>query len=570
MPDQFNQGEEPMIIGNAASAVRTDVDHTIEHFLNAAKNEYSACIQRTPQDLRDFMNDGKKRGHKYGARLFMVAPYRDMTREFLLTTALPLIARLFGFPASEAVVFEHGLERKGKAASGVHFHFAVSHADPVTGKVRDWGWSNAIVERGSRTLEDMTGEPIQLGRFQTAVIRAMRADGENELADRIEAAHPPGAQPKGRTAKRTIEQPARARGIDLRDLNEIVGTTYNAATNLDALRAGLAVRGLSLEISNRIPDRLAWVIHKNGRFVRSLCGALPRVSLATIVAKIGEPNGPEIRSENEHRSHDRDVGSNLGRVEMAARGNGGADSVRPGPVAADDGVAEEVFVTALNEADIGPFEKLLQRALHSAQSALAQIIEYLARAEAQARRFLVRAADEKPQPDVYVVDLRKKLAELESQRDKARLAWSDAYATAEILINKPRPPRLTEKAHNARLEQAKAHRDTMAAALERAEAAVAAHIKVSGQFEDAYQHAIAEYQATIVTAKIGGARRYLRVIARCRRLIAESIDIVWMGGPALFAHGMAEDERAKPNARWLIEGSDPEAENPQNVPGWKC
>ena len=217
MTDFEDDKEVRVIIGSPSIRSDSGASSTLDHMLSCAKNEYAACIQRAPADLKDMFEDAKARGQLFGPKLIMIAPHLSLSRERMLSTVLPLLARVMGFPAEEAVIFEHRLERKGGEAN-VHWHMAINHANPITGKVRDWSWTYAKAERCSRTLEVLLGEQIQVGRSQSAVIRALRNDGEHDLADAIESAHPPHTEPKGRTAKRQLEQPAKRVGEDLREV----------------------------------------------------------------------------------------------------------------------------------------------------------------------------------------------------------------------------------------------------------------------------------------------------------------------------------------------------------------
>jgi hypothetical protein len=210
----FEDEDAPVIIGNQNAG---EVHHTLAHFRNGAKNEYAIMIQGCEQDAIDMWQDAKAHGLKHWGKLFMVAPHRILTRSLFLSLVVPMICEAFDVQEKEAKIWEHGLERKDDAAAPVHWHIAFPHFDK-SGKVRrTWGNSHLKCERISRELEVLLDEKIQLGRHQKySILEIQRTNPE--AAEKIKAAHPPDAEPTNRTSKRQVEQAAKARDVDLREI----------------------------------------------------------------------------------------------------------------------------------------------------------------------------------------------------------------------------------------------------------------------------------------------------------------------------------------------------------------
>jgi hypothetical protein len=558
--DDAATGAHVLIIGSQAATLANGVNNTLAHMLNGAKNEYAEIVQRTAQDARDIHDDAKAKGRsKNWARCFMVAPHRMVTREVFLTEVLPLISRMYNFPANEAIVFEHGLRRKNAAASGIHWHLVVSHVDPLSGQARKWSWDYVINERISRTLEVRLGEKIQVGRHQVAVIRALRSDGEHDIADAIERAHPSGSSaPQNRTAKREIEQAAQAKGADLRDVGARVRAAYDAAGDIEEFRELLARSGLQLAVSARVEGRPAWVIHNSAGFLRSLGGALAGTSLKSIKQKIGEP--PNARS-----SPDRNDAGPSGRLgdgnpridraipEVAAAGPPGVlrvgDQLRP----VNQGSVAKIFSSAALNHPVRA-TALRDRLSSLVEGARAIAEKFISEVVRRARRFISHVAPRKVmQPNGFVLRGREELSTLRGAQERAQNASSLAYGTLLSVTMAPVPrSAAARQAHQARIDAAKKDCERCSAAVQRAKAAVEACMLKNKPFEDHYDARNREYRRTIVADEVAAANRALDVAARVETLIDERPEVLWMGAPALVRYGLIEAKKAAPTARFLV------------------
>ncbi|MGY4601241.1 hypothetical protein ACVWXL_008987 [Bradyrhizobium sp. GM22.5] len=380
---------------------------TINHLMSGARGQKVEFLQGTPEDIKDIFDLNKARGKQWGPKLFMFAPgpmmagKPAMTREFFLSVAWPAAAAMFNIPAAEGIICEH-VPQRDEDEEHDHWHVAVNHYDPLTGKARNWSWDRAKLERFSRSMELLTGGKVLVGRFQPLVIRTLREMGENEMADAIEKANPPDAQPAGRTAKRTVEQAAKAKNIDLRVVERSVRAAYVAAADRASFRAALAELGLALEVSYRIPHRPAWVIHKDGEFLRTLGGCLPRVAMATILKKLGAPEHDEqanifdaIASASAGPGRGdpgvRGSGSGNGDVHRAGAGLEGAAGPAPDRTFAGNRAAfAGVFVRVLTSMDPVKIREMQQQVDQIMVSPLLRGLQYFRKVINQAKSFMTR------------------------------------------------------------------------------------------------------------------------------------------------------------------------------------
>lgn len=560
-----NSGGCILIIGGQNASLANGVHATLDHFLSGAKNERVEIIQGTAQDARDMHDDAKAAGRlKYWGHCFMVAPHMDRSyhamRHTMLTVILPLLAKKFNFPAGEAIVFEHALKRKG--ASGTHYHVITNYRDPVTGKIRNWSFDRITNEVVSRTLEVLLGEKIQRGRHHYAVLKALREAGDNHIADAIERAIPPDAEPAARTPRRQVEQAAQAQGVDLRETGVLVRAAFDAADNITKFRELLAVSGLSLVVSYRVKDRPAWTIHNAAGFLRSLGGALAGTSLKQINAKIGEPH-EENDTGGSGGVGDADVGDNRHATALESAGDAGVfrvgDQRRPD---VERGAAQVLVRAALRNPERA--EALRDRLLSLIKGAGEVAGKFLAHVIQRATHFLANIAPHrKMQPNSYVVGLRDDLAALQDDQAAAQEAWGKAEVRVIELTLAPVPTLASAHlAHRGRIATAKKERDYLAEKLATAKANVEACVKRNRAFEEHYERQNAEYRRTVIADQISAAQRALDVSARVEGLIKEKPELLWMGAPAMVRYGLIEAKKAPANARFLINASSkPNDEN---------
>jgi hypothetical protein len=549
----FKDEDAPVIIGNQNAG---EVHHTLAHFRNGAKNEYSAMILGCEQDAVDMWHDAKAHGLKYWGKLFMVAPHRFLTRSLFLSLVVPMICEAFDVPEKEAKIWEHGLERKDDAAAPVHWHIAFPHFDK-SGKVRrTWGNSHLKCERISRELEVLLDEKIQRGRHQKySILEIQRTNPE--AAEKIKAAHPPQAEPTNRTAKRQVEQAAKARGVDLRAIAKRVRAAFHASEDQKSFEAALGL-DLKLEVSDHNRNKLAWVIHDQDGFLDTLGRMVPGIKLETITEKLGEPHARQSIEELEPiEPIDIERGADISEVgqyhnaagvyESVVAGVHGVEILGQGP---DGSREDEIFIAEINAADPALFEALRVRAAALGQTALQWALQYFAEKETSAQNYLDGAKHDLPELGVTLQYRRDQAEILREIAATAHTNWvMDAFDDS---VSATRKAELKKK------------RDDAKDALDE-------WLRVSQPYEDFYKTKCMDHAAKIVAPKVTIAERWKRVVARCRALIGAAPQVLWMSPQVIFGLGLTADLHAKPGARWFVgpPADEDHDDEPPESPGPK-
>ncbi|MGY4461539.1 hypothetical protein [Bradyrhizobium sp. LB13.1] len=496
----------PMIIQNRLAATVSGANHSIAHLLNADDNESAECIQGSPRDLVDMVNQAKAGGKKYSMMQFIIAPWQDMSREDFLTYVLPLLAMVFSFAQMRAVVFEHVKRPEDRQQGGSlrHWHICISYVDPISGKVNPgWRMSHAKCERVSREAEarGWDGPRILRGRFQSAVIAQLRSEGKHDVADKIEAAHAPDAQPEGRTDPNEIEQPARAAGINLRAISKAVKKAFYASEDYPSFSAKLADIGLELRVTNRGKSP-AWAVFNgpdDSDFVNLLTRCLPGVPRESII-KLVEKNydgsrnasavaerGAEVEQHpGRDQSRDGAVAEGAALVPDAAAQSGGSG----GPAFAGSGRAEQLFAEAVGavDRDTSVLDRLLAGANALCWGTAATFVKYMRQVEAAARRWLdhrlSKYAAQRPTATATLQHIRTEGEKLTAELGKWNVAVFEASSRISRMLGQPAPSIIGTKAHNDRTAEAQKEYEGAETAQKIAAAALKQHEASARIYED--------------------------------------------------------------------------------------
>jgi hypothetical protein len=563
----------PMVIGNQLAQTITGANHAINHMLYGDENESSTCIQGSPRDVVDMYDGAKNRGSKFATMQFVVAPKSQMSREHFLQHVLPRLAKRFGFAVLQAVIFEHEKERAaGKDIAGrLHWHIIVNYRDPLSGRVNPgWSWSHAKCECVSREIEalGLDGDSmILLGRFQKQVIKQLRLEGLHAVADLIEAAHPPGATPENRTPPPEIEQPAKAAGVDLRELGKQVKEAFHTSANREDFIVQLEQIGLTLGVSNR-SEKPAWAIcgGPDGGFLNLLSRCLPGVSRVKIHTKLGEPEnvgngaaaGDERRAEIAvHAELDQHGG------EGPAEGRQVADhaAVEPGgPVhgggSAGYGRAEELFVEALSQldAETSVLDRLMADALALTWGSVATFVKYFRNVELAARRWLddrkTKLFPQRPAASVTLEALRKEGKFLKENLGTANTTLQEIGDRISRMLGQPAPNVVGAQAHQKRLAEAEKEYNDAEAARKAASEAYEEHEKRARVFEDE----LADRQARWDEAHDKLAHKWLAIAKAALDTMKQFPLIAKYGPEAVFMLGLVNF--GKPNPTLTLDDDD--------------
>ncbi|WP_128925775.1 hypothetical protein [Bradyrhizobium guangxiense] len=547
----------PMIISNRLAATVSGANHAVQHLLNADDNEIAECIQGSPRDLIDMVNQARGGGKKYSMMQFIVAPNWDMSRADFFTFLLPLIAMVFGFAQLRCVVFEHVKRPEDRKNGGSlrHWHICVSYVDPITGKVSPgWRMSHAKCERVSREAEarGWDGPHILKGRFTPAVIAQLRSEGKHDVADKIEAAHAPYAQPEGRTAPLEIEQPARAAGIDLRAISKAVKQAFYASDDHPTFTAKLADIGLELRVTNRGKSP-AWAVFNgpdDSDFVNLLTRCLPGVprhSIINIVEKNydGRGNARAVDERGAEAAEHVGLDQPRGAVDAegtalvpdaAAQPGGSREPGRPG-----DGRAEQLFVEALGivDAETGALDRLLADAQALCFGTAAVFAKFFRNVELAARRWLdgrvTKYANQRPAVSMMLEGIRAEGDELRSQLGKCNVAVLEASSQISRMLGVPGAPTVGAKVHKQRMAEAQKEYDEAVTAQKAAADAYKAHQDQARIYEDDLAARQGRWDAKMDEL----ARKWLAVAASALATVKRFPRLVQYGPEAILALGMS-------------------------------
>jgi hypothetical protein len=538
--------EEIVIIGGSNVLTASGGDGTENHLRYGAENDRVTLIQRTWRDIHDIFDDAERLGRQYAIRQFILAPYEDMSRDFMLTVALPILAKEFKFRPFECSIVEHEKGRADPGACRVHWHIVLAHFDPDTGKVgKRWWQDRQRHERVARIIEykqwaakpeterDPAGPNFVRGRFHEANIDSLRADQNPEMqaiGAALELRLPRGIEPQGTAPADNVVRMHKRAGVDIVQLRKLCREAWKKSTTAEEFRQLLEAEGLRVTLAEEPPPR--WMIANDATVLGTLAGMV-HAKRNDVIARMGDPKYDQwyTGEESRGRSGTNDIDAGEHR-EAAALVESVVDRV---PVVAvqperqgHGSTSAELFVAALRRADPPRLKKLTDRATQLAQSAFARAISYLAAAEKGAREYLTWTAQDLPVPS-------KQLSELREKRKLLAKKMADATAALE--------------------HQSGADRDHNLEVRGRARVDIEDMDQIAAPLEALYESEAEKYRATIVKEKAERANRYLRIVPRIRALIDHAPQVLWAGVETIFARAVLEDKKAKPGARFRAEPS---------------
>jgi len=578
--------DEPVIIGNQNAGGATQ---TLAHFRSGAKNEIAEQILGSEQEARDWEKDGKRLGLRHWAKLFMVAPNGLISRAVFLSVILPLICAVFTINIDQVLAWEHRLRRRNDLASPIHWHIAAPYFDLATETVRrDWSHSHAKCERLSRVLEVLLKEPkVLLGRHQYSVVKTLRDLGEDKIADAIEAAYPPDAQPLNRTPARPVEQAAKKNGIEIREECAAVREAYLDSENMTEFATALDKSRLSVVASTR-KGRPFWLICKDGKPVQSIGKCLAGTAgNAKIHAKLGEPTNDDKQLEEQLEPEQyveprddvggRSDGADPNSVQYAEVYPEDADVVEgldgrvlrlhPEPEPHGGQGPGQVFVLRLlggMKRNKTWLERLASECAILAQGAAVRIAAYLEYCEATASAFLATAENATPAVSTALANARGKVNEAKDAALKAWSRWHKLRNDVDDHAKKLRPPIWLISGrgdYDQKLENLATQRDKANEQREKAKNVESNAIKDAAPLE--VERAAEEKRRD---KKVEDARRWLRVVTRIRSMLkTKAADVAWLGPTALFRFGYDADKNAPLDAKWYDEHNSKDADELENL-----
>ena len=225
-------------------------------------------INSGASDLHDIMSDMlvARDGSRADAAFlhFFISPARDMS-DNELRQAADIALRHFGAEDHQAAFMIHEKNR-ASGKGNRHAHVVVGRVGP-DGKVLQAGFEKIKMETATRIAEYELGEPVVLGRHHTSCLKWLRANGRNDVADYMEAAH--GSKPK--QPKSLASPGARHKierlGLNLTDVTSAVQASWDHSDNGHSFVTALYEKGFDVAPGEKAG---VYVVLKDGAVLGSL------------------------------------------------------------------------------------------------------------------------------------------------------------------------------------------------------------------------------------------------------------------------------------------------------------
>jgi hypothetical protein len=499
----------------------------------------------------------------------VLAPYeKKTTRHEALETIVPAFCKEFGVDLRIVTLVEH---EKGRAnhpdACRLHWHMLVPWYDPATGKAHDFSFDYMRQSKVSQLVAFRLGHAFVLTRHHGEIIAALRKDGEIACADALEAAFPPDARPDNATVPLPIVQAAAAKGRDMIQTRSVIRMAERNTITGDELKDELKRHGLFIVAGKLSPP--AWiVIDQDGQVVGKLAG-LAHCSVAKIVARLGEPKHvykPEPDASTVERRQAAHGYREPAQFELlAGAGDSGDGGPATGSQPGHDAASAEIFIAALNapENDLR-VNHIRDRALALAVGALVKALEFWSKIEAQTRAWLANLTSRQLPATPVIENARKYQEAAQARLERAQDRHGKLQGDLTFMYLQPAPPKVMLAAHQTRIREMEQRRDQAARVLKRVKAEAEEISKNHQQYEDYFARLQAEYRIEIIEPKVRYGKHVLAVLARCRALVTAYPETLVLGGLALFRFGLAESEKAGPDAKWFVD--DVEKGGPDYTP----
>ena len=275
-----------MIIKGLRQNTRTGVGRLVRHLRHGTENEDIAVLCGTFEDVADMQRDATKRKATYSVRHWIIAPREPMSRGNL-RDVIDLLAKEFDFSANRCVIVEHKKRRAVSDAYDLHWHVLVGEVDPVTNRIMANSFDFVRHELVARIAEFRLGHACLPGRHSASVLKALRARGYRDAADRLELVSTADHADREAAFTSNQHQHLKRLGLDLPQLRQRIQTIAAGATTLRELQKELSALGLTVAEGDK---RGVWiVVGADGQLV----GALHRLAgkkRAEIEALVSMPN----------------------------------------------------------------------------------------------------------------------------------------------------------------------------------------------------------------------------------------------------------------------------------------
>jgi len=238
-----------IIKGERVSSSRT-VGPLVAHLLHGEENDAVAVLQGTVADIESAFADARAFDRKFALRHFIISPAVETSRADAVWV-LGLLGREFGFDPAHATIVEHAKPRAVETAFGTHWHALVAEQDPSTGRTLSSKFSFLRNEKIARLAEHRLGHPLVVCAHQTAVLNALEADGEVELAEALMRVGEAELSSRPREAfSRNVHQMGKRLGADIPAARAAVRAAWDATSTDADFVAALSASQLCMRAGN--------------------------------------------------------------------------------------------------------------------------------------------------------------------------------------------------------------------------------------------------------------------------------------------------------------------------------
>jgi len=338
------------MIGQIVRHGRTkkDVKNLHAHLMKGSGTRFEVLNSAAP-DLQETMNDMiTARGGSRADSAFLhisLSPSRDMTDDELRKTA-EIVMKHFNADEHQAVLVIHEKDRANDSGNR-HAHLVLGRVGP-DGDVLLSGFDKIKLETAVRIAEFELGEPSVLGRHHKSAIKWLQANGRDDVAQYMIAAHSNNPTKPTSSASPAVRQKIeRTTGKDLSAISNDVRSAWEKSDNGQSFAAALTSVGLSVKSGKK--DGV-FVIENDGQEI----GALDRLlkeKRAAVRHKMGDFQNdstakPTSQAINSSRHIQRNAGEPTRNQTVVSASGPASDSRKNGkwPDRADTGSSERDLV----------------------------------------------------------------------------------------------------------------------------------------------------------------------------------------------------------------------------------
>ncbi len=246
-----------MIIG--ATRIRTSSGYkaVLAHVMDPAGNDGVFVARGTEADLAFAVRLARSAESKYCLRHYNINPAGSCSPAELGQIILDISAE-FQFDPRTAYVVCHEKRRASGSGAARHWHILVPEVDAITLRVMDSHWMRPRHELISRRAEIRLGHSVTRGRWNTAVLRRLEADGDHKTVAALKAMglddQDPGAAAYRSIARRAFER--RSHGSHMPILATAVAAAWRQSGAMGEFRTALASQSMRM----RHGDTRSWII----------------------------------------------------------------------------------------------------------------------------------------------------------------------------------------------------------------------------------------------------------------------------------------------------------------------